>query len=243
MAKKDKPPEPEEPKGDQDEAVGYCRPPRAHQFKPGESGNKSGRPKRQAPVVSKLEQRHRQLVLDELYRLVPIKEGDKTVRVPALAAMVRGQWAAGIKGSRLSAKLMIDLIKEIERESAAAQAELVKTLVDMKQKGMAKQRAAQRAGEPEPDFDIYPEDISIDMETGEATFRDPAIRKLDEQYSRITEEVEAAGKRLKKAPKDKKLQLQLKLEIERLEGQRELVSERYMKLLLQEEENCRKRQA
>jgi hypothetical protein len=235
------PPTPEGIEKGNDEAVGYCRPPKEHQFKPGESGNKSGRPKKQAPVVSKLEQPHRQLVRDELYRLVPMKEGDKMVKVPALVAMIRGQWAAGTRGNRLAAKMMIDLIKDIERESAAAHAELMKTLVDMKQKGMARQRAAQRAGEPEPEFDIYPEDISINMETGEATFRDPTIRKLDEEYSRISEEVEAAGKRLKKAPRDKKLKL--KLEIERLEGQRELVSERYMKLLLQEEEKRRKRQA
>jgi hypothetical protein len=241
MAEKDNSCEPGEPEGGQEQAVGYCRPPKEHRFKPGESGNKSGRPKKQAPVVSKLEQRHRQLVLDELYRLVAIKEGDKTVKVPALVAMIRGQWAAGIKGNRLAAKLMIDLIKGIEGDMAAAQAELMKTLVDMKQKGMARQRAAERAGESEPDFDIYPEDISIDMETGEATFRDPAIRKLDEEYSRLSTEVEAAGKRLKKAPKDKKLKL--KREIERLEGQRELVSERYIKLLLQEEEKRRKRPA
>ncbi|MGY3477315.1 DUF5681 domain-containing protein [Bradyrhizobium ottawaense] len=32
-------------KGNQGDGVGYGRPPREHQFKPGQSGNKNGRPK------------------------------------------------------------------------------------------------------------------------------------------------------------------------------------------------------
>ena len=37
---------------DDEESVGYCRPPRKHRWKPGQSGNPNGRPRRPAHPLS-----------------------------------------------------------------------------------------------------------------------------------------------------------------------------------------------
>ena len=39
-------------KDDDDEAVGYCKPPRKHRWRPGQSGNPNGRPRKPPDLLS-----------------------------------------------------------------------------------------------------------------------------------------------------------------------------------------------
>ena len=59
------------PKDAVKDAVGYGRPPKQHQFKPGQSGNPKGRPKG-APTLQ-------EIVAKEATKHVKIKQGDKIV--------------------------------------------------------------------------------------------------------------------------------------------------------------------
>jgi Family of unknown function (DUF5681) len=56
-----------------DDKIGYGSPPKRTQFKPGQSGNPSGRPKGIRNFRTEL--------LDELAESITIKEGDKDVTV------------------------------------------------------------------------------------------------------------------------------------------------------------------
>lgn len=53
--------------------VGYGKPPKAHQFKPGQSGNRQGRPKRPKTLTDHFEH--------ELRKKVTIREGERTRKV------------------------------------------------------------------------------------------------------------------------------------------------------------------
>ena len=53
--------------------IGYGRPPKAHQFKPGQSGNRHGRPRNPKTLTDHFER--------ELRKTVIIREGDRTRKV------------------------------------------------------------------------------------------------------------------------------------------------------------------
>ena len=56
--------------------VGYCSPPAANKFKPGQSGNRKGRPKGSRNLDS--------IVRDQLERQVTIKEGGPIRKIASL---------------------------------------------------------------------------------------------------------------------------------------------------------------
>jgi hypothetical protein len=71
-------------------AVGYGRPPKHTQFRPGKSGNKKGRPKRQRNV--------RTVVKETLSQPITIREGDRTRSLTKLDAIVLTMVNGSVKG-------------------------------------------------------------------------------------------------------------------------------------------------
>ena len=57
------------PKKSSGDGVGYCRPPKAHRFKPGQSGNPKGRPKG-VPTLQ-------EAITREAAKLVKVKQGGR----------------------------------------------------------------------------------------------------------------------------------------------------------------------
>src|SRR5262249_20499222 len=63
------------------ETVGYKKPPRATQFKPGVSGNPTGRPKKPVNIASEL--------LDELSELTSIRDHGRQIEITKARAIVK----------------------------------------------------------------------------------------------------------------------------------------------------------
>jgi Family of unknown function (DUF5681) len=76
---------------DQDRSVGYGRPPIATQFKPGVSGNPSGRPKRVKGLKAEL--------LDELGEVMRIREGDSELEISNARAIAKSLIRAAVNGN------------------------------------------------------------------------------------------------------------------------------------------------
>lgn len=70
--------------------VGYARPPKEHQFRPGQSGNPSGRPKSVRSFKSDLR--------DELGELVSVSDGNNTVEVTKQRAIIKTMLRLAIDG-------------------------------------------------------------------------------------------------------------------------------------------------
>src|SRR5258706_16004390 len=74
-------------------AVGHRKPQLHTQFQKGQSGNPRGGSRAQSA------RRARALALEEAYRLVTVREGNKGMRLPAVPAMMRNQLALAVKGN------------------------------------------------------------------------------------------------------------------------------------------------
>jgi Family of unknown function (DUF5681) len=72
------------------QSVGYRRPPKHSQFKPGQSGNPKGRPKGANNLAGEI----RKVFTDT----VVLREGEKVRRVSRLVALYRKQLEQGLKG-------------------------------------------------------------------------------------------------------------------------------------------------
>lgn len=74
-----------------DDDVGYGKPPRAHQFKPGQSGNPKGRPKGKKNEAT---------MLDELlFQKIKIRESGRERRITVFEAMLRRFAEDSLKGN------------------------------------------------------------------------------------------------------------------------------------------------
>ena len=90
--------------------VGYGKPPVRTRFRKGVSGNPRG---------GSHVQRARALALEEAYRMVTVREGDKVTSLPAIQAVMRSQVALAVKGNGPAQRAMIAAIHAMEQELAA----------------------------------------------------------------------------------------------------------------------------
>jgi hypothetical protein len=84
-----------------DDGIGYCRPPKKHQFKPGQSGNKKGRPKGAKNESTIL----REILLQ---RKVPMRDGGRTRKVQVLEGMLLRFAEDSLKGNTKSAAFLLN---------------------------------------------------------------------------------------------------------------------------------------
>jgi Family of unknown function (DUF5681) len=84
-----------------DHAIGYGRPPKATQFKKGQSGNPKGRPKGSRPIGAVLQ--------EILGQRIAVTENGRTRRLPALEVMLRRLANDAMRNEPVALKLMLSL--------------------------------------------------------------------------------------------------------------------------------------
>jgi hypothetical protein len=87
-------------------SVGYGRPPVQSQFKPGQSGNPSGRRRGSKNLHS--------IVRQSLTKKVTIREGDKIYKVTQFEAIMRNLALNAMKGDPKAIKTMLTLLNQID---------------------------------------------------------------------------------------------------------------------------------
>ena len=90
--------------------VGYGRPPKANQFKPGKSGNPKGRPKGSLNLVSDL--------VAELGEPINVREDGRTRRISKQRALIKSLLAKGIQGEVRAAAAVLALYARVNINDA-----------------------------------------------------------------------------------------------------------------------------
>ena len=84
---------------DDDDRVGYRRPPKHTRFQPGQSGNPKGRPKHARNLKTEF--------LEELGEVIRVREGDREMKISKQRAFVKALVAAAIKGDMRAASALV----------------------------------------------------------------------------------------------------------------------------------------
>ena len=95
--------------------VGYAKPPKDTRFTPGQSGNPKGRPRgSQNKKPDMHEERMKEIVLEEAYRGIAVRDGDRTVTLPIVQAVMRSLGINAAKGQARSQRLFVELLATVE---------------------------------------------------------------------------------------------------------------------------------
>jgi hypothetical protein len=94
--------------------VGNKKPPKEHQFKPGQSGNPKGRPKGSLSFEAKVDK--------ELSKLVPVNKNGKSVKMSKLDVGVTRLVDRFMSGDLKSTAIIIGLGKKNEKQKAGEEA-------------------------------------------------------------------------------------------------------------------------
>lgn len=82
--------------------VGYGKPPKKHQFKPGQSGNKKGRPPKSNNAVT--------ILKDRLAAKIIVKEGGKQRQTTKLDALMMQTINTALQGNLKAASMIFDIL-------------------------------------------------------------------------------------------------------------------------------------
>ncbi len=127
-----------------DESVGYRRPPKSGQFKPGQSGNPKGRKKHVANFKTDL--------TDELREMITIRENGRERKITKQRAFVKALMALAIKGDIRAINALVACTRNFGAGSESGNDETVDVEdLDILENYLSRER--QRRGRTQNDFD------------------------------------------------------------------------------------------
>ena len=171
-----------------DYAVGYGKPPKHSRFKAGRSGNPRGRPK--GTKNYKPEVNHewlQEIVLEEAYRKIRVRDGDRQVDVPMAQAVVRTLAVNAAKGNNRAQKLFTEMLSQTERFRRERLEEFLQIAIQYKSGWEQELEYRERHGIVDTEPLPHPDDVLIDMRTGEVRYTGPMTKEDKERWERLME--------------------------------------------------------
>ena len=158
--------------------VGYGMPPVHTRFRNGTSGNPRGRPKgakNKTPALN--EERMKTIVVDEAYRKISVRDGERNVKIPIIQAIIRGIALSAAKGQQRSQRVFTSLLQTTEKENKALSDEYLKTAIKYKVESEKELERRKRHGIIAPDPIPHPDDIVIDFNTSGVRIKGPFTKE------------------------------------------------------------------
>ncbi len=152
-------------------AIGYRSPPHSTRFKPGQSGNPKGRPRKNASTTTSPKAgggdgaapllEIEEAFLDELARVISVNEAGQTVEMTAKVGLIRAAIVNALKGNAYAQKTLLDHLLQLEGKKTASLEERIKAWRQHKANGY-EALARIEAGEAELQTPLpHPDDIVL----------------------------------------------------------------------------------
>ena len=134
---------------DHDGPVGYGRPPKQTQFRPGQSGNPTGRRKNSRNFKTDL--------VAELHELVPIRENGREMKVTKQRAFIKALVAAAIKGDMRATNALVSFCtcslgsengEDVDASPTPEDIDIINTFVKRERKRQRSKIAEQKSTTP-----------------------------------------------------------------------------------------------
>jgi hypothetical protein len=163
----------------------YRNPPIEHRFRKGVSGNPKGRPRKLGALVSTtvegkpgvgFEDRIKTLAIEEAYRLITVREGDRTQRIPVIQAILRKVAVAAANGNVKAQQTYLNLVTGAEAARREATMAVFNYAVEYKQHWHRVLAERARNGTTGPEPVPHPDDVIIDK-TGEVRITGPVMEE------------------------------------------------------------------
>jgi hypothetical protein len=160
----------------------YRNPPIEHRFRKGVSGNPKGRPRKTRPLVGTkiggkpsvgFEDRVKSLAIEEAYRIIKIREGDRVEKVPVIQAIIRKVAVAAANGNTRAQQTYLNLVIGAEADRRVGTMEILEPAVVYKDHWSRVLAERARSGATGPEPVPHPDDVIIDSETGEVRYDGP----------------------------------------------------------------------
>ena len=164
-----------------DYEVGYGKPPVPSRFKPGRSGNPSGRPKgsrKKSSLPALNEERLKTIILEEAYRSISINDANGQVSIPMAQAIIRSLAVNAAKGNQRAQRLFTELLAATERDNKRLHDEYLETAIEYKVEWERELDRRKRLGiNDAPPPLPHPDHIVIDMQTGSVRMTGPMTKE------------------------------------------------------------------
>lgn len=205
--------------------MGYGRPPKATQFKPGQSGNPKGR-----PPGSKTRrfggggfQLHDALMA-EIGRQVPVRDLGQSATMSQLQAIVRRLAILAMQGDVKAAELFLRYTTQVQRHEQRLNERFMEAMANYKVKAQAEVNRREARGITNlSDILPHPDHVDVDMATGEVVIHGPmspheaeAVALASEELPKIRQALEDMDRLLagRLAPERRSLLIATRWELE-----------------------------
>ena len=159
--------------------VGFGKPPARTRFKPGQSGNPKGRPRGSKNKRRGLaEERMKDIILDEAYRGITVRDGHRNVTLPIAQAVMRSIAVNAARGQHRAQRLFAELLVSVETANRALQDRLLDGAIDYKVQWERELERRSKFGITDlPDPLPHPDHVKVDFRTGHVHFAGPMTKE------------------------------------------------------------------
>jgi hypothetical protein len=131
------------------------------------------------------------MILEEAYRTVTIREGDRVLELPAIQAVMRAMGVSAMKGNRLAQTALAEIVQRVEAEQSTLRTTMFENALEYKLEWDREIERCRALGRPEPSPIPHPDDVILDVRSGTVKTAGPMTKEekaeWDAKIARRTE--------------------------------------------------------
>ena len=125
------------------------------------------------------------ILIEEAYRAIKVRDGSREVTIPMIRAVVRSMALAAVKGQARSQRMFTALLQATEKERKAEHDLTLETAIEYKTQWEDELERRTALGIVGPDPIPHPDDVIINVKTGEVHITGPVTKQEKVKWDRL----------------------------------------------------------